>query len=73
MTTLTEILTVHKDIIVVPKSVTPSRIADNISKPLSVKLSPEEFARLDALAESGKQQRFIKPPWPVVLGFEDWI
>ena len=68
-----EILIVHKDIIVVPKSVTPSRIADNISKPLSVKLSPEEFARLDALAEGGKQQRFIKPPWPFVLGFEDWI
>jgi len=73
MTNLIEIFIVHKEIIVVPKSVTPSRIADNISKPLSVKLSPEEFARLDALAEGGKQQRFIKPPWPVVLGFEDWI
>jgi len=58
---------------VVPKSVTPSRIADNTSKPLSVKLSPAEFARLDSLAEAGNQQRFIKPPWPVVLGFEDWI
>jgi glycerol 2-dehydrogenase (NADP+) len=58
---------------VIPKSITPSRIADNISKPLNVTLSAEEFARLDALAEGGKQQRFIKPPWPVVLGFEDWI
>jgi glycerol 2-dehydrogenase (NADP+) len=57
---------------VVPKSVTPSRILDNISNPLSVKFSPEEFARLDALA-AGKQQRFITPSWPVVLGFEDWI
>lgn len=72
MTNLIETI-VQRDIIVVPKSVTPSRIVDNISKPLSVELSPEEFARLDALAEAGKQQRFIKPPWPVVLGFEDWI
>jgi len=64
---------IHKDIIVVPKSVTPSRIADNISKPLSIKLSPEEFASLDALAEGDKQQRFIQPPWPVDLGFKDWV
>jgi len=70
---LSETFIVHKGIAVVPKSITPSRILDNVSKPLSVKLSPEEFTRLDALAEAGKQQRFIKPPWPVVLGFEDWI
>jgi glycerol 2-dehydrogenase (NADP+) len=58
---------------VLPKSVTPSRIADNLVKPLAVRLTAEEFEKLDTLAENGKQNRVIKPPWPVVLGFEDWI
>lgn len=62
-----------KGIVILPKSVTPSRIADNLAKPLVVKLEPEELEKLDTLAENGKQNRFIKPPWPVVLGFEDWI
>ncbi|KAG8816107.1 hypothetical protein FRB91_000670 [Serendipita sp. 411] len=62
-----------KGVIILPKSVTPSRIADNYAKPLSVTLTPEELERLDTLAENGKQSRFIRPPWPVVLGFEDWI
>ncbi|KIM26720.1 hypothetical protein M408DRAFT_179917 [Serendipita vermifera MAFF 305830] len=62
-----------KGIIVLPKSVTPARIAGNLSKPLSITLDAEELEKLDTLAENGKQQRFIKPPWPVVLGFEDWI
>jgi glycerol 2-dehydrogenase (NADP+) len=40
---------------------------------LEVKLDADELEQIDTLAENGKQQRFIKPPWPVVLGFEDWI
>ncbi|CCA75159.1 probable aldehyde reductase [Serendipita indica DSM 11827] len=64
---------VAKGITALPKSVTPQRIADNLSKTISVSFTPEEFEQLDTLAENGKQQRFIKPPWPVKLGFEDWI
>jgi len=62
-----------KGIIILPKSVTPARISGNLSKPLAITLSTEELESLDTLAQNGKQTRFIKPPWPVVLGFEDWI
>lgn len=50
-----------KDIVVLPKSITPARIKTNR---LPAELKPEEVAQLDKLAgEGGKQQRFIKPPW----------
>lgn len=62
-------LTVARGIVVLPKSVTPSRIIEN-SKPAS--LHDDDIATLDALAASGKQVRLIHPPWGVVLGFEDW-
>ena len=52
---------------------TPARISGNLAKPLSITLDAEELEKLDTMAENGKQTRFIKPPWPVVLGFEDWI
>ncbi|CAK5284906.1 unnamed protein product [Mycena citricolor] len=63
-----------KDIITLPKSVTPSRIAANAAGPIAAlgKLSKEEIERLDGLAAAGKQKRFIMPPWPVELGFENW-
>lgn len=64
---------VRRNIIVLPKSVTPARIKKNVEAPLAVNLTDEEFQKLDTLAENGKQKRLIKPPWPVVLGFEDWI
>ncbi|KAJ7513055.1 Aldo/keto reductase [Mycena galericulata] len=65
---------VAKDIITLPKSVTPSRIAANVSGTLNAvaKLQPADIAALDGLAAAGKQKRFIMPPWPVDLGFENW-
>ncbi|KAF8324867.1 Aldo/keto reductase [Cantharellus anzutake] len=59
-----------KNIIVLPKSVTPSRILTN-SKPAN--LSAEDIAKIDALSDNPeKAKRFIKPPWGVKVGFEDW-
>lgn len=50
-----------KDIVVLPKSVTPERIKTNRAP---AELTPEEIAQLDKLAgEGGKQYRFIKPAW----------
>ncbi|KAJ6532960.1 Aldo/keto reductase [Mycena capillaripes] len=65
---------VAKDIITLPKSVTPSRIASNVNGGLAAlaKLQPADLEALDGLAAAGKQKRFIMPPWPVDLGFENW-
>ncbi|KAJ7767802.1 Aldo/keto reductase [Mycena metata] len=65
---------IAKDIVTLPKSVTPSRIAANVSGGLAAlaKLQPADIEKLDGLAASGKQKRFIMPPWPVDLGFENW-
>ncbi|KAG5638581.1 hypothetical protein H0H81_011801 [Sphagnurus paluster] len=65
---------VAKGFVVLPKSVTPSRIASNLTGPLVAvqKLEKEDIAVLDGLAAAGKQKRFITPPWPVDLGFENW-
>jgi len=63
-----------KNIVALPKSVTPARIEANFKNPQAVKLTDEDIKLIDSLAgEKGKQNRIIKPPWPVVLGFEDWI
>ncbi|KAJ7191926.1 Aldo/keto reductase [Mycena pura] len=63
-----------KDVISLPKSVTPARIKANATGPIDAmqKLQPDDIAALDALAAAGKQKRFIMPPWPVDLGFENW-
>ncbi|RDB26935.1 D-galacturonate reductase [Hypsizygus marmoreus] len=65
---------VAKGFVVLPKSVTPSRITSNLTGALvaAQKLEKADIAELDGLAASGKQRRFITPPWPVDLGFEDW-
>lgn len=65
---------IAKDIIVLAKSVTPSRIASNYTGALTAakKLTKEDVERLDGLAAAGKQKRFVTPPWPVELGFENW-
>ncbi|KAJ7136765.1 NADP-dependent oxidoreductase domain-containing protein [Mycena epipterygia] len=65
---------VAKDIIALPKSVTPSRIASNVAGPLAAveKLQATDIEALDGLAAAGKQKRFVMPPWPVDLGFENW-
>ncbi|KAG8699714.1 hypothetical protein FRC09_006444 [Ceratobasidium sp. 395] len=61
---------VSKGHIVLPKSVTPERIEANLK---AAPLDASDLEKLDSLAASGKQQRFIKPAWPIVLGFEDWV
>jgi len=74
---------VAKEIIVLPKSVSHQRIKANFEGALkaagkyddksgSTPLTAEDIAELDGLAASGKQKRFIMPPWPVELGFENW-
>ncbi|KAJ7078314.1 NADP-dependent oxidoreductase domain-containing protein [Mycena belliarum] len=65
---------IAKDIVTLPKSVTPSRISSNVTGPLAAlgKLQPADIEKLDGLAAGGKQKRFIMPPWPVDLGFENW-
>ncbi|OSX61097.1 hypothetical protein POSPLADRAFT_1047366 [Postia placenta MAD-698-R-SB12] len=65
---------VAKDIVTLPKSVTPTRIASNYTGALSAasKLSKEDVEKLDGVATSGKQKRLITPPWGVDLGFENW-
>ncbi|KAE9395779.1 Aldo/keto reductase [Gymnopus androsaceus JB14] len=70
---LLEWLVAH-DVVALPKSVTPSRIASNLAGTLTAvgKLDKEDIAELDGLAASGKQKRFIMPPWPVDLGFDNW-
>ncbi|KAG5642345.1 hypothetical protein DXG03_002969 [Asterophora parasitica] len=54
---------VAKGFVVLPKSVTPSRIASNITGPAvaAQKLTKEDIAELDGLAASGKQKRFASP------------
>ncbi|KAF7425995.1 hypothetical protein PC9H_008357 [Pleurotus ostreatus] len=63
-----------KGMVVLPKSITPSRIASNLSGAVnaSTKLESGDIEKLDGLAAAGKQKRFITPPWPVDLGFDHW-
>jgi len=62
---------VAKGFVVLPKSVTPDRIATNIEY---AKLDSADVEKLDGLAAAGKQHRLIRPPWTGVrLGFEDWF
>ncbi|PPQ74919.1 hypothetical protein CVT26_011355 [Gymnopilus dilepis] len=65
---------VAKGIVALPKSVTPARIASNFTGAIAAaeKLDAADLEKLDGLAAAGKQKRFITPPWPVDLGFENW-
>jgi len=65
---------VAKEIVTLPKSVTPARIKSNFVGTLEAakKLTKEDVERLDGLAAAGKQKRFITPPWGVDLGFDNW-
>ncbi|CAE6482942.1 unnamed protein product [Rhizoctonia solani] len=60
---------IAKGHVVLPKSVTPERIESNLKY---AELDTSDVEKLDSLAASGKQQRFVKPAWPIVLGFPDW-
>ncbi|KAH9946892.1 NADP-dependent oxidoreductase domain-containing protein [Amylocystis lapponica] len=65
---------IAKDIVTLPKSVTPTRIEANLKGALaaSAKLTKEDIAQLDGVAAAGKQKRLIMPPWGVNLHFDDW-
>jgi glycerol 2-dehydrogenase (NADP+) len=60
---------VNRSIVVLPKSVTESRIADNLRV---IRLSDADMKTLNGMAASGKQQRLNTPPWGWDLGFDDW-
>jgi len=65
---------VAKKIVTLPKSVTPQRIEANLTGALEFasKVDAADLERLDGVAASGKQHRFIMPPWPIELGFDNW-
>lgn len=51
---------INRGCIVLPKSVTPARIEQNLS---AVVLSEADVAALDSMAAKGKQQRVNTPLW----------
>jgi hypothetical protein len=55
---------VAKGFVVLPKSVTPSRIASNLKGAIAASkaLTKEEIERLDGVAAAGKQKRYVLPP-----------
>jgi len=59
---------ISRGIVGLPKSVTPSRIADNFKL---VPLDEEDVKTLDAIEGKGKHRRFVSPDWNVTLGFAD--
>lgn len=60
---------VNKGVVVLPKSVTESRISNNKH---AVELSASELEALDRLAEGGNTKRLNTPLWGFDLGFDDW-
>ena len=64
-----DLVPVAENIVVLPKSVTPSRIASNLTGTLDVlpRIEKAEFEALNALAANGKQKRFVTPPWGASL------
>ena len=60
-----DFILVAKDVVVLPKSVTPARIEANFTGALAAynKLTTNDVAKLDGVAASGKQKRLITPPW----------
>jgi len=60
---------VARGIVVLPKSVTLSRIKENFE---IIELCNDEVSTLSTFAEkSGGTHRFVNPPWGKNLGFED--
>lgn len=60
---------VNEGRVVLPKSITPSRIATNAKW---VKLDDDDLKKLDTLSEKFGLKRVVKPDWGNVLGFPDW-
>ncbi|KAK8858672.1 hypothetical protein IAR55_002901 [Kwoniella newhampshirensis] len=60
---------IQRGIVVLPKSVTPSRIEQNLNV---IDLDKDDLDKLGKIAEGGKQQRFGTPPWGSDFGFPDW-
>ncbi|UNI15669.1 Glycerol 2-dehydrogenase (NADP(+)) [Purpureocillium takamizusanense] len=60
---------VNRGCIVLPKSVTASRIEQNLKV---VALPKADMDLLNAMAAGGKQKRVNTPAWRSDLGFEDW-
>ncbi|WVO12668.1 hypothetical protein L204_100273 [Cryptococcus depauperatus] len=60
---------INRGVVVLPKSVTPSRIESNLK---AINLDEEDLEKLNKLAENGKQTRFNTPPWHSDFGFPDW-
>jgi glycerol 2-dehydrogenase (NADP+) len=61
---------VARGCVVLPKSVTPKRIADNLD---IYALSEEDICTIDGIAARGKQKRVNAPDWGSNLGFNDWF
>ena len=60
---------VARGVVVLPKSVTPSRIKENFD---IIELSKDEVSTLSTFAEkSGGKRRLVNPPWGRDLGFGD--
>jgi len=60
---------VNRGCIVLPKSVTASRITENLQV---IDIAPEDMEVLEGLAAKGKAQRVNTPAWGDDLGFDDW-
>ncbi|KAL2835335.1 NADP-dependent oxidoreductase domain-containing protein [Aspergillus pseudoustus] len=60
---------VNRGCVVLPKSVTPSRIESNLQV---ISLHKEDLDILEVMAAAGKQQRVNTPLWGHDLGFDDW-
>ncbi|CEL02561.1 Putative Glycerol dehydrogenase [Aspergillus calidoustus] len=60
---------VNRGCVVLPKSVTPSRIESNLKV---IPLHQEDLDTLEGMAAAGKQQRVNTPLWGHDLGFDDW-
>lgn len=60
---------VNKGVVVLPKSVTESRISENRK---IISLSKEDLTVLDGLVADGNTQRINTPAWGFDLGFDDW-
>lgn len=56
---------VAKGNVVLPKSVTPARIYANINGAIAAfkALTKEDIEKLDAVAASGKQKRYVSSRW----------